>query len=461
MKKVSLRSYFALVLAVVLTLGLAVFTVKYFVKAGDWIVFSGSPHVYTGANLNCGIVKDRDGNTLLNATDGRVYSQNVETRTSTLHLIGDRSGFINAPLLGHFADKLIGYDKVNGTYTLLGHKITASLTISASVQSAALKALEGRSGTVGIYNYKTGEILCAVSSPSYDPDNVPDIQNDKTGAYSGVYINRFFEAVYTPGSIMKLLTSTAAIETIPDIYQQKFQCAGSSIIGGQKINCNGVHGTIDFSNALAQSCNCTFGAISTEVGAKTLQSYADKLGITSSFSCDGYETAAGHYDLSSAEEGDVAWAGIGQYTDQVNAYAYMRFMGILGGGGEAAEPYLMKSIQNGLIQTYTAQTKTTGQLLNPVTAQKMATMMHYNVVTIYGENQFPPYYACAKSGTAEQDGKKANAMFAGFLKDDTYPLAFVVFIENAGSGSGQAAPVASAALNAAVAEMSKTANKKP
>jgi len=450
MKKVSIRTYFALALAAVLTLGLAVFTVKYFVKAGDWVVFPGSPHVYSGLNLNCGVVTDRDGTELLDATDGRVYSQDEATRESTLHILGDRNGAISAPLLGNYADKLIGYDKVNGTYTLLGHTITAKLTISAAVQNAALKALEGRSGTVGVYNYKTGEILCAVSSPSYDPDNVPDIEHDTTGAYSGVYVNRFFNAVYTPGSIMKLLTSTAAIETIPDIYQQKFQCAGSSIIGGQKINCNGVHGTTDFSEALAHSCNCTFGAISVEVGAATLQRYAEKLGLTSSFSCDGYETAAGHYDLSKAEEGDVAWAGIGQYTDQVNAYAYMRFMGILGGGGEAAEPYLMQSIRNGVLTSYEAKTKTTGQLIEAETAKKMATMMHYNVVKMYGEDQFPPYYACAKSGTAELDGEKANAMFAGFLKDDTYPLAFVVFIENAGSGSAQAAPVASAVLSACI-----------
>ena len=355
MRKVSARTYFALALAAVLTLGLLVFTVKYFVKAGDWVVFAGSPHVYSGVNLNCGVVTDRDGNLLLDATDGRVYSDDQATRESTMHLFGDRAGYISAPLLGHYADQLIGYDKINGTYSLLGENVTAKLTVSAAVQNAALEALGGRSGTVGVYNYKTGEILCAVTSPSYDPDNVPDIENDKTGAYDGVYVNRFFDAVYTPGSIFKLLTSTAAIETIPDIYQQTFHCSGSAIIGGQKINCQGVHDMIDFSEGLAHSCNCAFGAISVEVGADTLQSYAEKLGLTSSFSCDGYQTAAGHFDLSSAGEGDVAWAGIGQYTDQVNAYAYMRFMGHPGRRRRGRGAYLIQSIRNGVLTTYSAK----------------------------------------------------------------------------------------------------------
>jgi cell division protein FtsI/penicillin-binding protein 2 len=456
MRKVSSRTYFALALAAILTIGLIAFTVMYFVDAGKWVVFAGSPHVYSGVNLNCGVVSDRDGNLLLDATDGRKYSDDAATRESTMHILGDRDGFVSAPLLGHYADQLIGYDKINGTYSLLGDDIQANLTISSTVQNIAYQALEGRRGTIGVYNYKTGEILCAVSSPSYDPDHVPDLENDKSGAYTGVYVNRFFGATYTPGSIFKLVTSVAAIDTVPDIYQQQFQCSGSTIIDGQKIVCQGVHNTIDFSEGLAHSCNCAFAKISLEVGAKTLQEYADKLGLTSSFSCDGYQTAAGHFDLTDAGDGDVAWAGIGQYTDQVSAYAYMRYMGILAGGGEAAEPYLMAEIHNGPITTYKAKTKTTGQLVDSVAAQKIATMMHYNVVSVYGSYQFPSLYVCAKSGTAELDGETANAMFSGFIKDDNYPLAFVVFVENAGSGSAQAAPIAGKVLNACVAEMKKS-----
>lgn len=60
MKKLALRAYFALALAAVLAIGAFAFTISYFVKADDWVMFSGSPHVYSGANLSVGYVDDRD-----------------------------------------------------------------------------------------------------------------------------------------------------------------------------------------------------------------------------------------------------------------------------------------------------------------------------------------------------------------------------------------------------------------
>ena len=55
---------------------------------------------------------------------------------------------------------------------------------------------------------------------------------------------------------------------------------------------------------------------------------------------------------------------------------------------------------------------------------------------------------CAKSGTAERENGPADAMFAGFVEDEAYPLAFVVFAERGGSGSQTAAPIAAKVLAA-------------
>lgn len=456
MKKVSTRALCALVLAAVLVVGLAAFAAKYAVRAGDWVTFPGSPHIYAGANLDCGVVTDRTGALLLDTTEGRTYSESAATRTSTMHILGDRYGYISAPLLGAFADDLIGYSKVQGLYGQALGNASAQLTISADVQNAAQAALAGYRGTIGVYNYQTGEILCAVSSPSYDPDNMPDVENDTTGAYYGVYVNRFFNTTYTPGSIFKLVTAAAALEIIPDIQSRQFRCDGACVIGGQQIICSGVHGTLDFAGALAHSCNVVFGQVAQELGAKTLQKYADKLGLTDSFSCDGYKTAAGVIDLAKADDGDVAWAGIGQYTDQVNAYAFLRLMGAVAGGGEAAEPYLMQSVSVGEKTRYEAKTQTTGRLLTEDSAAQLTKMMRNNVSAIYGDWQFGGLFVCAKSGTAEIEGQTPHAMFAGFVQDAAYPLAFVVFVENGGSGSGVAAPIAAKVLQACVQAMANS-----
>lgn len=444
---------FVLILIAIVFAGVAAFVGQYFAKADEWVVFPGSPHIYSGGNLTCGVVSDRDGEVLLDSRSGLEFSDDAEIRASFIHLLGDRNGSIYAPMLGEYAERMIGYNKITGLYIEDGGEISAKLTVDADVQKTALQALDGRRGTVGVYNYKTGEILCAVSSPAYDPDNVPDIEHDTTGQYDGIYVNRFFHAAYTPGSIFKIVTTAAAIEQIDDIYHQKFVCEGETIIGSQRVICEKEHAETDFSDGFARSCNCVYGQISTQLGAKTLEKYVRDAGLTDSYEVDGYKTASGHFDLKKAGDGDLAWAGIGQYTNQVNAYAFMRYMGMIGGGGAAAEPYLMQTIIRDGESRYDAEVRLTDRAMKEETAEKLATMMHYNVVKIYGEQQFPNLYVCAKSGTAEHEGVVSDAMFAGFIKDETYPLAFVVFIENAGSGSAAAGPVAAKVLHKCVEQM--------
>ncbi len=448
MKKISKRSWMAMALALALLAGLLVFLGEYLVNAKDWVTFPGSPHVYTGVNPDCGRIYDRAGTLLLNTDDGRVYSSDETVRRSTMHLLGDRDGYISAPLLKTYASKMFGFDVVNGLYTDAPGSVAARLTISASVQAAAQQALSDCRGTIGVYNYQTGELLCAVTSPSYDPDNVPDIANDTTGSYDGVYVNRFFDASYTPGSIFKLVTAAAALETIPDAQSRAFQCDGKTIIGGQEIICSGVHGSLNLSGARAHSCNVAFGELAAELGAETLQAYAEKLGLTGSFSCEGYTVSSSKIDLSNADDGDVAWAGIGQYTDQISAPAFLRCLGAIANGGQAAEPYLMQRVRKGDNITYEAQTAFLDTGLKPETAQALTALMRNNVQSVYGDWQFGGLSVCAKSGTAEREGAPANAMFAGFVLDSNCPVAFVVFVENGGSGSAVAAPMAAKVLQA-------------
>ena len=455
MKKVSGRAIFPLILAIVLLAGTVLLCVRYFAKADEWVTFSGSPHVYTGVNLDGGVVTDRDGTLLLDSTDGRTYSADAVTRTATMHLLGDRYGYIQAPLLGSFADDMIGFDKINGLYGAEGTEANAALTLSAAAQTAAYQALGNYHGTVGVYNYKTGEILCAVTSPSYDPDNMPDVEADTSGAYDGVYVNRFFQAAYTPGSIFKIVTLAAAIETVPDWENLTFTCEGKTIIGGQEIICEGVHGTITLKQALAHSCNVAFGELAGEVGTKALMEYAEKLGLSESFECDGIPVKAGTVDLKDADAGDLAWAGIGQYTDQVNALTFMRAMGRIAGGGTGAEPYLMAKITRGEKTAYEAKTETSSRALKAETAAKLTEYLRNNVATIYGDGQFSGLNVCAKSGTAEHEGETADAMFAGFCVDENCPLAFVVFVENGGSGSAVAAPIAAKVLQVCAAAINR------
>lgn len=442
MNRVTKRTWIMALFLCVLVLGMVFFLWEYAAKAGDWVVFQGSPHVYNSGNIGCGTITDRTGTVLMDITDGRTYASDETTRKSTLHWLGDRKGYISAGAVSHYAAEMVGFDLVNGVYDASGTGGQAELTLSAQVQNTALKALEGRKGTVAVYNYKTGEILCAVTSPTYDPDNVPDIEADTSGSYEGVYLNRFLQSTYIPGSIFKVVTTAVALETVEGIEEQRFTCSGIREYGTEKVSCESVHGTQTLRMALANSCNCAFSQIAELIGKETMVEYIEKFGIMDSLSFDGVTTAEGNYDVSQAAPVSFAWSCIGQYTDQINPARFMTFMGAIGGGGTAANPYLMDQITLGDNVTYTAKTEKMDRILSEETAATLKEYMRGNTTAVYGDWNFPGLNVCAKSGTSQLGGDQAsNAMFAGFVADEEYPLAFMVVVEGGGYGASACVPI--------------------
>lgn len=447
MNRIAQRSSIAILLVVVLVAGFAFFVAEFVMEADQWVISDGSPHVYNAGNIGTGTVVSLDGALLLDMNGGHSYSTSETLRKSTLHWLGDRDGYINAPILSNYSAQIAGYDMVSGLYTYGDAAGAAKLTLHSKIQNAALEALDGYNGTVAVYNYKTGQLLCAVTTPTYDPDNVPDIEGDTTGAYEGAYLNRFVQSVYIPGSIYKIVTLAAALETVPDITEHSFYCDGSFSIGPDKITCEAGHGTQTLQQAFRNSCNCAFGQIAIEVGSEQMQKYADKFGLTSGVTFDGMTTAAGNYDVLNAADASLAWSGIGQYTDQVNPCGFLTFMGAIASGGKGVTPYLVENITIGNNTTYSAKTENRSRILSQSTAELVSAYLRANVTEHYGDWNFPGLSVCAKTGTGQiGEGIKPNAMLAGFVQDEEYPLAFIVFVENAGYGANVCIPIAAKVL---------------
>jgi len=449
MNRVTKRTWLMGVFILILVLGMVFFLGEYALKAPKWVIFPGSPHVYNNANIGMGTMTDRSGEILLDITADRTYSSDETTRKSTLHWLGDRKGYINAAAVTNYAAEMSGFDLINGLYSADGSGGEMELTLSAQVQNAALKALNGRKGTVGVYNYKTGEILCAVTTPTYDPENVPNIEGDTSGAYEGVYVNRFIQSAYVPGSIFKVATTVAALDCVPGIEEMTFKCTGKLEYGTEAVTCMTWHGTQTLKRALANSCNCAFAQVSELIGKKNMVKYVEKFGITDSLSFDGITTAKGNYDVSEAAPVSFAWSCIGQYNDLVNPAQYMTFMGAIANGGAGAMPYLVARVQGGGEVTYEAETRKTEKMMSSEVAAVVAEYMRNNVSSIYGDWNFPGLQVCAKSGTSELGGsQRSNAMFAGFVRNEEYPLAFIVVVENGGFGGNTCVPVLSKVLAA-------------
>lgn len=452
MKKIEQRAMVCRILALLLGLGLCIFLGNYFLNGGRWASSAFNRHLYnTDGVLASGTVLDRDGDVLSTVSGGqRTYYDNAGVRKATLHVVGDLQGNIGTGALNAFADKLTGYSLLNGAFgATQGNQLY--LTIDARYNYEAYQALNGHAGTVAVYNYKTGEILCLVSAPSYDPLNVPGdiLTNDR---YRGAYLNRFLSSTFTPGSVYKTVTLAAALEKLPDLENRTWECTGSVQIGDETIICSGTHDQQHIGDAFSNSCNVAFAEIAEELGPDTLKAYTEKAGLTSGYSVSGLPTAKGAFSWDGITDGQLGWAGVGQYKDQVNPCALMVYMGAIANGGRAAEPYLIKKTVSTLgLPSLPHFTSKTGTLIAKDTASQLAELMAANVEKTYGTKRFPNMDLCAKSGTAEVgEDQTPHAWFAGFLRNEDAPYAFVVLVENGGGGSSVAGTVAGKVLDAII-----------
>ena len=450
MRKIEKRAVLCLIIALALIAGLGLFCFRFVTNASDWAAYPYNRHMYSNSGqLLSGTILDRDGDVLTEVKDGeRVYYPDATVRRATVHAVGDGSGYIGTGALTAFADRLSGYNLITGGYSPLGSGRNLTLTLDAYLNVTAYNAMDGRQGTVGVYNYKTGDILCMVSTPSFDPENPPDASS----AEDGVYLNRFLSSAQVPGSIFKTVTLTAALENLPDLKGRTFTCTGETTVGGTVITCPKPHGKMDIESAFANSCNGVFGTLAAELGGDTMTKYVEQAGLTRRMSVDGIMTAAGHYDVSEADKGQIGWSGVGQYTDTVNPCNMMTYMGAIANGGTAAVPRLILDITTPSgIPTSWQRTEETDTLVQASTASQVKEMMKNNVVQTYGTDRFRGLDIGAKSGTAEVGGdKRPNAWFAGFLDDPEHPYAFIVLVENGGGGASVAGEIAATVLRACV-----------
>lgn len=409
--------------------GMGLYIGRYLRDGRQWALY------FSNANSgSSGQVYDRNGVSLarFDATDNG-FSPDWLTRVSCYHVTGDYWGRTGTGVLTRFWSDILEYSPITGT-THMEDK-TYTLNIDSRLNAAAYRALGAtKRGAVLIQNYKTSELLCMVSSPTVDPTDA------NAQPLDGAYINRCISASYTPGSVFKLITAAAAIETVPNMFDRTFYCEGVYEIAGVEIKCTGVHGSQTFEQALANSCNCAFAQIAVKVGQENMIKYVTDYGFLSSHSLDGIPTVKGSYPTEFVGDPELAWSGIGQSTDLVSPYAMLRLVSAIANGGTLYEPTLI----------HREDAPESVPLMKPETADKLKQMMSFNVSYHYDPANFPGLALCAKTGTAELGDGTSHAWFAGFLDDEEHPYAFVVMVEQGGGGLTVAGDIANTVLQTAV-----------
>jgi len=440
MYKVKTRALSLFILVGIAVLGMGFYLVRYVVYGGEWAAAPFNATVYRRGVLSMGVVTDRNGVVLAEAPGGiRLFAENATVRRATLHAVGDRDSNIGTGALTVYAPELIGYNLVTGSYSLNNSGRRIALTIDSDLNVAALRALDGRNGVVMVSNYLTGEVLCMVSSPTFDPGSPPADFN--TPEYEGVFVNRAIQSAYIPGSVFKIVTAAAAIDRIGDIHEREFVCTGSAEVGNGTLICPGEHGTLGFERGMRVSCNIVYGMIALDLGADVMAEYAEKLGLSGRTTVDGITTARGNFDKAPADSLNLAWSGVGQYNNTVCPASMLRFVGAIANEGNAVGLQLRK--RSGL-STVTAPG--TERILSRRTAEELG-----NIIEIQNRESFPGLEIHAKSGTAQVGGnREPHAWYVGYITNENYPLAFVVVVENGGGGFAVASPIANKVLQEAI-----------
>ncbi|MBQ6267936.1 MAG: penicillin-binding protein [Clostridia bacterium] len=432
----------ALVLA-----GLTVFLVS-LVRHGDsWAGSRFNRHIYSGgAIVNAGTIRDVNAVILAETKNGkRVFADGANTRRATLHVVGDTAGYISTGTHYLYRDALSGYSIAGGVYKLKrsGTGTDITLNIDSAACRVAYEALGDYNGAVAVYNYKTGQLLCSVSKPTFDPQNRPKdlLTNEK---YEGVFLDKVLSGIYTPGSLMKIVTAACAIENMPDIYSRTFECDGEYETGDGTVICNGVHGKVSFQEAMNESCNCAFAQISIELGASKLLATAESLGFNKQLTAKEIRLAKSRFSPSKTSKSELGWAGIGQSTTYLNPAHMLAIIGAVANGGVGYAPDRIRAA--GAISEMVGRVPEPLVKMNPSTAAQLQKLLRSNVADQYGESKFPGLEMCGKTGTAQIDGETSHSWFAGYSQRDDLPLAVVVIAEHAGSGMRTASAVANTVM---------------
>ena len=226
--------------------------------------------------------------------------------------------------------------------------LTLDENIQFFAEKAASQALSDNSAkavSVIVMNPNNGEILAMANKPDYNPNNPwpEELSDEET---QKLWRNRSVSDAYEPGSIFKVVTATAAIETGNVNENTVFNCGGSLKIGDKVIHCwkRTGHGPETFEEIIKNSCNVGFMVLADKMGKENLNEYIKKFGLGEKTGIDLPGEAKGIIkSTDSITNVDLATISFGQ-TNTMSIMQYMRAFNAIANGGTLITPHVMKEI---------------------------------------------------------------------------------------------------------------------
>lgn len=350
------------------------------------------------------------------------------------------------------------------TLAQAGTNLTSSLDMD--LQEYGEKLMKNKRGSIVAIEPKTGEILCMVSNPSYDPnllvgrvrgENYQKLSRDTLKPL----FNRALMARYPPGSTFKLLQALVGLQEGVIDDKTLFSCHGGFYYAGRRLGCHNHRSPVDLEFSIQTSCNAYYcnvfkriieNAPTSEDGYKKWREYMSRFGLGSKLQVDMTSEASGfipkttYYDKFYGRHHWNAYTiislAIGQGEIGLTPLQIANFTAAIANRGWFYTPHIIKEIAG----------KPLTDSLYTIKHQTGIAHEHYEKViegmyrviesgTGRGVRFSPDIEVCGKTGTAQNPHGKDHSIFMAFAPKDNPKIAVAVFVENVGYGSTWAAPI--------------------
>lgn len=386
------------------------------------------------------------------------YEQVLRGEKGVEILLRDAHGRIK----GHYEDGKYDSPAVSGK--------NLKLSIDIDLQAYGEKLMKNKLGGIVMIEPETGEVLCMVSSPTYDPSllvgrirgkNYKKLQEDQLKPL----FNRPLMAQYPPGSTFKPTQGLIFLQEGVITPETRFTCAHGYTYRGGKPACHGHPSPLPLVGALATSCNSFFPwglhyllddrsrypsvqqAFDVWKDYMVSMGYGYKLGIDLPGEKRGYIPNSKVYDKIYRKRWNsstIISIAIGQGEILATPLQICNLAATVANRGYFITPHVVKEIQDTVLDTL--YTKRRYTKVDPKYYSYIAEGMRGAVMgTAYGATcrgaNLPDIEVCGKTGTAENPHGKDHSIFMGFAPYQQPKVAIAVFVENAGFGATYAVPI--------------------
>jgi len=310
------------------------------------------------------------------------------------------------------------------------------LTIDQVIQEIAYDELGDRRGCVVAMDPRNGQILALVSKPGFD---VNDLQSylEREGH---PFLNRAIKGMYSPGSVFKIITELAALESGTIEEYDRIECTGQIEVADRVFHCwkEEGHGWVDINLAFPYSCNVFFGTVGLKTGVARMLEFADMFDLGRATGIDLPGEKDGY--LPDRREIDPLNLSIGQGPILATPLQLLSMISTVANGGNIWKPYLVKEIispDGGKIKEIDPVIKKT-VYISPENMEILRRGLK-NVVLFGtgGQARVAGVEVAGKTGTVQRAHRElemgTHGFFVCYAPADNPQISLVVFLDSASS----------------------------